>query len=194
MAALALTRSQRRNAGLFLSAATWAVSAIFMFATSAVRSQSNYSEESIKAAYLYRFTQYVEWPVGPSSTFTIVIMDAPAVASELSKLLASHPIHNAPSQVRAIEAVSDVGDAAILYIGPERPKHLRSTIGALASRPLLIVTDNREGLSLGSTINFVKVDDHIRFEISIGSAERSKLHVSSELLGVAVRVDRTAPP
>jgi hypothetical protein len=193
MAALALGPNQARSAGPLLRAATWAALVTLTLAAATVRAQANYSEDSIKAAYLYRFTQYVEWPTPPNSAFTIVVIDAPAVASELSRLLASHPIHNAPAQVRSVDAMSDVGEAAIVYIGPEEPTRLRREVATLASRPLLIVTDNREGLPPGVTINFVKIDNHIRFEVSVPAAERAKLRVSSELLGVAARVERTAP-
>jgi hypothetical protein len=156
--------------------------------------QTNDLEDAVKAAYLCRFTQYVEWPKMPKAPLTIAVMDAPEVAAELSKLLASHPLQNATIRVRAIHSSSEVAEANVLYVGPEPSDRLRSILGAVSSRPLLVVTDNPEGLSLGSTINFLKVDKHIRFEVSTGAAERSKLRVSSELLAVAVRVKQRDLP
>ena len=153
-------------------------------------SQANFGGDAVKAAYLYRFTQYVEWPAVPKSAFVIAVMDAPSVAEELAKLLSAHSILNVPVRVRSVHATSEIADAAMLYVGAEPAERLRSVISAVASRPLLVVTDSQEGLSLGSTINFLNIDKHIRFEVSTTAAERAKLHVSAELLAVAARVDQ----
>lgn len=175
------------------SAARIALVWLLAFAAQEVRAQASYLEDAVKAAYLYRFTQYVEWPTPPKSQFVIAVLDAPQVADELSKLLKAHPPQHVPVTVRTIRSSSELADAAVLYVGPEPSERLRGVIAAVASRPLLVVTDNPEGLSLGSTINFLKLDKHIRFEVSTGAAERSRLHVSSELLAVASRVERRTP-
>jgi YfiR/HmsC-like len=159
-----------------------------------IRSQGNYAEGAVKAAYLYRFTQYVEWPAAPSASFTIAVMDEPDVAEELGKLLPAHLIHELPARVRAIRSIAEVGDAAVLYIGHADDQRVRAAIAAVSQRPILIVTDNPSGLSLGSTINFTKIDNHLRFEISVSSAQRSHMRVSSELLNVAAKVEAKRTP
>ncbi len=53
---------------------------------------------------------------------------------------------------------------------------------------MLLVTDEEGGLNAGSALNFLTIDRNVRFEVSLTSADRWGLKVSSELLGVAVRV------
>jgi hypothetical protein len=53
---------------------------------------------------------------------------------------------------------------------------------------MLLITDEEGGLSHGGAINFLMIDHNVRFEVSVTAAERWGLKISSELLGVAVRV------
>jgi len=149
-----------------------------------------YSEDSVKAAYLYRFTQYIEWPGSSASTepFTIAVLNAPGVAEELERLLPDHPIKNAVAQVRVITRISELGHAQMLYLGAAPPGRLRNLIESIAFGPVLLVTDSEEGLELGSVLNFVTVESRVRFEVSLTAADKSRFRISSELLAVAARV------
>jgi hypothetical protein len=151
---------------------------------------AGHSEDSVKAAYLYRFTQYIEWPTAPASTepFTIAVLNAPGVAEQLGRLLPDHPIKNSVAQVRVITRVSELGHAQMLYLGATPPGRLRSLIESIAFGPVLLVTDSEEGLELGSELNFVIVENRVRFEVSLAAADKSRFRISSELLAVAARV------
>ena len=63
-------------------------------------------------------------------------------------------------------------------------------IASIASRPVLIVTDEERGLDDGGIINFIEADRRVRFEVSLTAASRAGLTISSELLSVAARVQR----
>ena len=159
-------------------------------AATPARSAPAYSEEAVKAAYLYRFTQYIEWPESTPAgmPFTIAVMDAPGVAAELRRLLPNHTIKNAVAQVREISRVQDLGAAQVLYIGTSKIDRVRDAIAVIAARPVLAVTDAERGLATGSVLNFVLLEHRVRFEVSLTAAERSRLRISAELLGVATRV------
>lgn len=155
------------------------------------RADAVYSAAVVKAAYLYRFAGYVRWP-GPQqagSAFVIDVMAGSAVASDLERLLPDHPINGHPARVRVISDISDLGDAQMLYVGPDFKGNVRKLIASLGNRPVLVVTDESQGLNDGGTINFVESGDgHLRFEVSLTAAERAGLRISSQLLSVAVRV------
>jgi YfiR/HmsC-like len=161
-----------------------------LFAAAPGLGAAAYSEDAVKAAYLYRFTQYVEWPEAAASAepFTIAVLDAPGVAAELRRILPNHRIKNSAAQVREIARAQDVGSAQILYIGSAQIDRLRNMIAALAARPVLVVTDAEQGLAAGSSVNFVMLEHRVRFEVSLSAADRSQLRISAELLGVATRV------
>jgi hypothetical protein len=155
----------------------------------ASRAQTPYSADTIKAAFLYRFAGYVEWPgaVPDRSVFTIAVLGQSNVASELERLLQNQPIKGRPAVLRRIRDLRGLGDAQILFIAPvyENP---RPVIAQLGSRPVLVVTDHERGLELGSMLNFVMAERRVRFEASLEAAERAELRISSELLAVAARV------
>lgn len=151
---------------------------------------AEYSEEAIKAAYLYRFAGYVDWPepAGPDQPFVIDILGAPGIARELRRLLPGHPINGRVAQVREITDRRDVGDPQILYVAAGRADLLRSLPPHAGGASMLLVTDEEDGLNSGSTLNFLTIDRSVRFEVSLTAAQRWGLKISSDLLGVAIRV------
>ncbi|MGH8261798.1 MAG: YfiR family protein [Steroidobacteraceae bacterium] len=156
-----------------------------------VRAATQYSPDAIKAAYLYRFAGYVKWPQprSVSAPFTIDVIGDESVADELKRLLPDHPINGHPARVRLIKRIADLGDAQMLYVGDEFRGDIRYAIESVARRPVLVVTDEGDGLEDGGTINFVEAGEHVRFEVSLTAAARAGLEISSELLSVAARVE-----
>jgi len=152
--------------------------------------QSQYAPEAVKAAFLYRFAGYVQWPadVMAQPQFTIATLCGDEIADQLEPMVAGHSINGLPARVRRLRRLSEVGEAQILYVGPSCSGELSVSLSALAARPILIVTDAEDGLQEGATINFISASQHIRFEVSLLSAQRSGLKISSELLSVAARV------
>jgi hypothetical protein len=148
-----------------------------------------YSPAAVKAAFLHRFASYVAWPGEPTSDdpFTIAVAGADEVAEQLESLLPGLTIQNRPARIRRVAAADDLAGVHILYVG-HSVQRARSLIVAAASKPILTVTDDDEGLTTGSVINFVKIGRNIRFEISLSAAERSRLRIDSGLLSVAARV------
>jgi hypothetical protein len=150
----------------------------------------SYSEDAVKAAYLYRFAGYIDWPGQGSvnDAFVIEVLGSPGIARELRRLLANHRIHNRLAEVHEVTSSRDFGPAQIAYVGPGHADLLR-TLAPAADRPsILLVTDEEGGLTTGGTLNFLTIDRNVRFEVSMTAADRWGLKISSELLGVAVRV------
>ena len=149
------------------------------------------SEDSVKAAFLYRFTDYVEWPASAlqSAQFTIAVLDDSGVAADLEHIVANHQVKGRTTRVKLIHRAKEVADAQVVFLGSGDPDAHRRFIAGLAGRSVLIVTDEDRGLEEGSTVNFMLIDHRLRFEISLTAAARSGLKISSELLSVAARVE-----
>lgn len=154
-----------------------------------VAAQETHSEEAVKAAYLFRFASYVEWPEDSAAgrPFVIAVVGAPEVARELRRLVPGHLINNHTVQVMQATRVQEVAGVQMLYVGPNNADFLRA-MRADGNPPILMVTDEDQGLDLGGTLNFVTVENRVRFEVSLTAAERARLKISSELLSVAIRV------
>jgi hypothetical protein len=147
------------------------------------------SEDSVRAAYLYRFAGYVTWPQSApaDAPLVIAVMGSPAVARELSRMLPTHSINSRSAQVREVSDLKDLGNPQILYVAEGHARLLRE-LRPQGSAAILLVSAEEDGLTSGSVINFVTVDRNVRFEVSLPAAQRWGLKVSADLLGVAVRV------
>jgi hypothetical protein len=152
------------------------------------------SEDSVRAAYLYRFAGYVTWPQSPraDAPLTIAVMGSPSIARELRRMLPGHSINNRSAQVREVSSLEDLGAPQILYVAEGHAQLLRE-LRPKSSAAMLLVSAEEDGLNSGSVINFVTVDRNVRFEVSLPAAQRWGLKVSADLLGVAVRVQGGYP-
>ncbi|MEJ0084235.1 MAG: YfiR family protein [Pseudomonadota bacterium] len=147
----------------------------------------------MKAAFLYRFASYIDWPedapaVGP---FVIAVYGAEDVAKQLDELLPKMTVHGRAALVRRVTRASELDGVHILYVGPREPlARSRSVREAAIQLPILIVTDDEKGLDAGGVINFIEVSRNVRFEVSLAAADRARLKIASGLLSVAARVER----
>ena len=156
------------------------------------RSQAQvFSADAVKAAFLYRFASYVEWPAeAHGSPFVIAVVDAENVASQLDLLLPRIRLNGQPAQVRRISRASELAGVHILYISPNAFARSRSLRSAAAKLPILLVTEDKRGIESGAVINFVETGRNVRFEVSLEASDRARLKIDSALLSVAARVER----
>lgn len=146
-----------------------------------------YPETSVKAAFLLRFAEYVQWPAPPAGDFIIAVLDRSDMAGQLQQL-AGRPLLGKPVQVRSIRTPEEAAGAQILYVGAYRMRNLRTALQTSAGQGLLVVSDQEDGLANGSAINFLLANGRVRFEVSLQAARRAGLGISAELLSVASRV------
>jgi hypothetical protein len=145
----------------------------------------------VKAAFLYRFASYVEWPPdAPSGPLVIAVAGAEDIATRLDELLPRLTVRGQPAQVRRVDEVNELDGVHILYIAPQAMKRLRALRTAALARPILIVADEDGGLERGAVVNFIEANRNVRFEISLTAADRAHLKINSSLLSVAARVER----
>jgi len=76
----------------------------------------------------------------------------------------------------------------IVFIARGHADRLAETLGAARGQPVLVVTESEGAGAPGSIINFVVVEDKVRFDVALARAESSNLKISARLLGVARRV------
>ena len=153
------------------------------------------SADGVRAAFLYKFGSYVEWPssaFAEGDAFTIGVVEADALADELTRVAAGRSIGGRTVAVRKLRAGDALDGLAIVYIGQVGRRELAETLDALKARPTLAVTESEGALALGSMINFVAVDGKLRFDVALAPARAGSLRISSRLLGVARSVKEDA--
>jgi len=151
--------------------------------------QGRYLEQSIKAAYLYQFGNYVGWP---DSTFdhddspvVIGVADADDVAIALGEAIRGRTIDSRPVRVRRVTGEESLVDIHILFAGGPDMQRLQELLTSLEDLPVLIVTHMDNTFPPGAIINFVIVDDRVRFDADLNAARAHGLRISARLLSVA---------
>jgi hypothetical protein len=151
------------------------------------------SEIEVKAAFVYKFMGYVEWPrhsLAADAPLVIGVAGAEDIAGELSRIVTARTIQGRSVTVRPINAPAELNGVQVLFIGADAVSRMPRLIEAARERPILIVTDAPDGLEHGAMINFVRVKRRVQFEIAVAPAERAGLTLSSRLLAVALRVKK----
>lgn len=148
-------------------------------------------EASVKAAYLYKFTGFVEWPPrafsAPEAPIVIGVVDAPEVLEELTRALVGRSIHGRPLRARRVTPGETLKGVHVLYV-PAPGSLPGAWLASAHAEPLLLVTDQPGGLASGSMLNFLLDNGRVRFEASVPAAERAGIKLSARLLAVAERV------
>jgi hypothetical protein len=156
------------------------------------RDASPVAANSLKAAFLYKFASYVEWPDGAAqdAPITIGVAAAEPFAAELAELTQGRTVAGHMITVRRVMAGDSFDGLQILFIAAAARNTERNLLATARSLPILTVTESMAGLAEGSVINFKQDRDRVRFEISLYAAERSRLKLNSRLLAVADSVHR----
>lgn len=146
------------------------------------------TEERVKAAYLYRLLNYVEFPAHSAAPYVVGVLEDEIVAAELSQLVAGKQVNGRDVVVRKLAAGSPPAGLDVLFVGRSERARQGAFLKQLRSAPVLTVTETPDGLEQGSIMNFRIVDNHVRFEISLPAADKAGLRLSSRLLALAVKI------
>ena len=160
-------------------------------------STSGASERSVKAAFLYKFTEYVDWPATPATRdrpFTIGVLGSGAFADELLRMTEDRTVDRRSIRVRRVSPSDAVEDLQVLFIAAEQRARLSELLSPVRGRPILTVTESEGALADGSIINFTVAGDRVRFEISLDAAQASQLKLNSRLLAVAQSIHQSPQP
>jgi hypothetical protein len=139
-------------------------------------------EYRVKAAYLFNFTKFVEWPdvtLQNATAFTICTAAINPFGAALSSTVSDETAAMLPLAARVVTA-AEAASCHVLFVprGVAAAPYLR----AVASSPVLTVGESPQFLEQGGAINFVIQDGRVRFVINQAAAERARLRVSSRLL------------
>ncbi|MFC4157797.1 YfiR family protein [Chitinimonas lacunae] len=153
-------------------------------------------EARVKAAFLYKFATYVEWPdAGQSEApFVVGIVESDQIAAALQLLAPGRHIGRRPLVVRRLKTGDSPNGVQMLFVGQSTGAALKTWIDNVRGQPVLVVTETEGALTQGSVINFVLAEQHVRFEISLPAAEQRHLKISSRLLSVARQVQTGSAP
>lgn len=153
-------------------------------------------EYAVKAAYLYNFGRFVEWPTRSSGddAFRICVLGRDPFGPALDATLTGQTVRGRRVIAARILTPRDASACAIVYISASEEPQIATIMAGLSGAPALTVSDIPRFADRGGMIQFVLDASRIRFEINLPPAEDAGLVVSSELLRVAQNVRRRPRP
>jgi len=151
-------------------------------------------EHRIKAAYLYQFGRYVEWPAkafpDPKAPFVIGVLESDPIGADLIQLARIKKIQDRPIQIRRFSSAADIRACHILFLPASlAPEAQKDVLRRLSGTNTLTVGESDEFLNMGGAVRFVVEENNIRVQIARKAAEREGLTISSKLLQVARVLD-----
>lgn len=147
------------------------------------------SEDEVKAAVLYKFAKFVEWPEGAfadgQSPTGVCVLGSDGVFRALGSL-SEQSVKGRRTAVRRLDEWSFSSEGChIMFIGELKPYQLAASLKDLEGQPILTVGDAPGFAKRGGMLGLNTVDKKIRFEINLDAAEEAKLVISSQVLNLA---------
>ena len=174
---------------------TTAVVVCFILALPALYGQSlKPTDYDVKAAYLYNFGRFVEWPakvpVDRSGPFAVCVLGQDPFGPSLDATLAGETIDGKAIVAKRISGTEESGDCQILFLHLADDSRFGKIIAELDKKPILTVSDMPQFIKRGGMIQFVPEEQKVRFEVNLTATQHAGLKLSSELLKVATAVKR----
>ncbi len=155
---------------------------------------SGSAEYQVKAAFIYNFAKFVEWPdESHDNDLTLCILGEGSFRDALDTIKGKF-IRGKRLQVKRVKSIQDLKDCNILFITSSEKHNLSHLIDALGGSSILTVGDTEGFAEQGVIINLYVENNKVRFKINIEAARRANLKVSSRLLKLAKIVTSTPKP
>jgi len=147
-------------------------------------------EYQVKAALIYNFAKFVDWPADRAASATLVIgvlgQDpfGPALKALQRKTVKDKPIH-----VKWFATLDQLEPCHILFVSSSEKDNLREILAAISGDSVLTISEMESFAEAGGIIRLVTLRAKVRFQINVGAGESAGLQISSQLLRLAEIVD-----
>jgi hypothetical protein len=171
------------------------VLALIVIGQSHLDAQAVPFEYRLKAAFVYQFPQFVQWPSAAwrnAHAVQLCILEPNPFGSELEQLVRDQSLNGLPLLVKEIFGSDELAGCHVVFVGA-RSGDASSVLKATAGRPVLTVGEADHFLDSGGIIAMKTLDGKVRFEIHADNARKAGLRISSQLLSLALAV-RGGPP
>jgi hypothetical protein len=151
------------------------------------------TEYQLKAAYLYHFAQFVDWPPAafpqPNAPLIIGVLGENPFGKDLPHTVEGKVLNNHPLMVQEYHSLAEItNNCQILFISSSEKKRLPEIFAALKGTSILTVSEVDHFTDNGGMVDFVLENDRIRFQINETTVEKAGLKMSFKLLSLASKV------
>jgi hypothetical protein len=149
------------------------------------------SEAAVKAAFIYNFTKYTEWPPAGGNTLQLCLLGRADPLLSAVAALQGKQSQDRRIVVRSVELGTDaLNGCRVIVVGASEEGHLADILRDAQKQPALTVSEIDRFIDAGGMIGLVVNDARVQFEINAGAAERAKLKFSAQMMKLAQRVMR----
>lgn len=149
-------------------------------------------EYAVKAAYLYKFAPFVEWPPGAfdgaSGAVNLCVVGFDPFGPILDETVEGQAIGGRPIALRRLPTVDADAGCHILYAGGSPAQPIPGILDAVAGTPVLTFTDATLTPDDKGIVHFVVQENRVRFEIDDQAAAENGLLISAKVLSLALSV------
>lgn len=143
-------------------------------------------EADLKAAFLYNFAQFVEWPPEafskPDAQFVIGVLGVDPFGVSLDQMVGNEMVRNRKIVVRRYRDLREITPCHILYISPSETAQLDQIFQVLRGKSTLTVGESGGVMERECMVRFLLVEDKLRLRINLQAATAARLTISSKLL------------
>jgi hypothetical protein len=163
--------------------------AALLFGGAAARGAATLEYE-LKAAFLYNFVKFVEWPpdafVGERSPLTLCVFGEDPFGGSLDGAVRGETLGERPLTIQRPDDLDELRDCQVLFVSRSERNRMAEVLARVEGAPVLTVGDADGFLRAGGMINFVLEENKVRFLINQTAAERGRLRISTKLLRLAL--------
>ncbi|HEV7519055.1 MAG TPA: YfiR family protein [Thermoanaerobaculia bacterium] len=147
-------------------------------------------EYTLKAAFLFNFTKFVDWPADAfadeKSPLTLCLLGGgDPFEGSLDELVANETVNGRPIAVRRKTRGVDLRTCHILFVDRTERERQPEILASLRGSAVLTVGETDRFLADGGLVNFFLEANRVRFEVNLPAVERTPLKISSKLLRLA---------
>lgn len=147
------------------------------------------NEAEVKAAFLYHFTGYVDYPasasIQPGNPFVIGVLGKDTIIDALQQAVRGKSVKGRPVVVKQVGLGQELKECHVLFVPETQAAHLSRVLDILGDAPVLLVGESKDFAARGGMIGFFVEQNRVRFEINPEAARRAHLTISSRLLSLA---------
>jgi len=138
----------------------------------------------VKAAFLYHFAKFAEWPAS-TRAFTLCVVGDIRIASELAKTVRDKRLAGRVLEVKGLGGDAPLAACDVLFIAASETGRAAIVLGTLRTLPILTVSDSPGFARTNGIIELVVERERMHFAINTDAATRAGVRLSSRLLGLA---------
>jgi hypothetical protein len=143
-------------------------------------------EYQMKAAFLYSFLKFVQWPHGDGPIVVAVLGDDP-FDWRLDRVMKGRTANGREIVVKRARPSDDLTKVHILFVSRSEASRTADIVARMGQAPVLTVGDTAEFIDDGGMVRLFVDGDRVRFEIGIAAVEHARLRASAQLLSLGVR-------